>query len=94
MVQLLNAEEFLQRIDTSHELESYETGKAESVEDTVWQNQVACGVSFDPETNYPEAMQMLDLGAAEPKWELQTADDLRREDQQRHQSLREKYSKK
>ena len=90
----LTAEDFLRRIDTTHELESYEAGKAELVEETDWQNRVAGDFSFDPETYYPEAMQVLDLGVAEPKWELRTADDLRREDQKGHQSLREKYSKK
>ncbi len=89
----LTAEEFLRKIDTTHELESYEAGKAELVEETVWQNRVADDFSFDPETYYPETIQVLDLGAAEPKWELRTADDLRREDQKGHQSLREKYGK-
>lgn len=87
----LTAEEFLQRIDTTHELESHETGKADLVEETVWQRMVAGDLGFDPEVHYSEMMQVLDLGAAEPKWELCTADDLRREDQKGHQSLREKY---
>ena len=89
----LTAEEFLRRIDMTHELDSYEAGKAELVEETVWQNRIACDFSFDPETYYPETMQVLDLGAAEPKWELRTADDLRQEDQAGHQSLREKFGK-
>lgn len=38
-------------------------------------------------------MQILDLRVPEPKWELYTADDLRREDQKGHQSLRERYGK-
>ena len=59
-----------------------------------WQNRVAGDFSFDPETYYPETMQVLDLGAARPKWRLRTADDLRQEDQEGHRSLREKYSKK
>ncbi len=33
----LAAEEFLQRIDTTHELGSYEADKAELVEEMVWQ---------------------------------------------------------
>ena len=89
----LTAEEFLRRIDMAHELNSYETGKAELMGETVWQNRVAGDFGFDPETYYPEAVQVLDLGATEPKWELRTADDLRREDQQGHQSLRERYGK-
>lgn len=89
----LTAVEFLQRIDITHELESYEAGKAELVEKTAWQRMVAGNFAFDAEIHYPEMIQVLDLGAAEPKWELRTADDLRREDQEGHQSLREKYGK-
>ena len=87
----LAAEEFLRRIDMTHELESYEAGKAELVEETAWQRMVAGNFAFDAETHYPEMMQVLDLGEAEPKWELCTADDLRREDRKGRQSLREKY---
>lgn len=89
----LTAEEFLRRIDTTHELENYEADKAELVEETMWQHMVAGDLGFAPETHYPEMMQVLDLGATEPKWELRTADDLRREDQKGHQSLRERYGK-
>ena len=59
----------------------------------MWQRIVAGNFSFDPESHYPETMQILDLDAEEPKWELRTADELRREDQTGHQSLREKYGK-
>lgn len=90
----LTAEEFLRRIDRTHELNSYEADKAELAEETVWQNRVAGNFSFDPETHYPETIQVLDLGVAELKWELRTAEDLRKEDQKGRQSLREKYSKK
>lgn len=89
----LTAAEFLRRIDTTHELESYETGEAELVEETAWQCMVAGNFAFDAEIHYPEMIQVLDLGEAEPKWELYTANDLRREDQEGHQSLREKYGK-
>ena len=89
----LTAEEFLRRVDTTHELENYGTDKAELVEETAWQRMVAGNLSFDAETHYPEMMHMLDLGAEDPKWELRTADELRREDQKGHQSLREKYGK-
>ena len=90
----LAAEEFLQRIDTTHELGSYEADKAELVEEMVWQRRGAGDFSFDPETYYPEMIQVLDLGAAEPKWEIYTAVDLRKQEQQGHQSLREKYGKR
>ena len=83
--------EFLRQIDTTHELESYEVDKAELAEETHWQRMVAGDFAFDADTHYPEMMQVLDLGEAEPKWELYTADDLRREDQKGHQSLRERY---
>ena len=89
----LTAEEFLRRIDTTHELASYETDKAELVNETVWQRMVAGDFSFDAETHYPETMQVLDLGEEEPEWDLRTANELQREDQKGHHSLREKYGK-
>lgn len=89
----LTAEEFLRRIDTTCELNSYEADKVALVEETNWQRLVAGDFSFDAETYYPEAMQVLDLRAAEPKWETHTADELRRQDQKGHQSLRERYGK-
>lgn len=89
----LTAEKFLRRIDTTHELDSYEAGKAEPVKETVWQGLVAGNFAFDAETYYPETIQVLDLSAEEPKWELRTADDLRRQDQEGHQSLRERFAK-
>ena len=89
----LTAEEFLRRIDTTHELKSYEADKAELVEETVWQRIVASNLGFDADMHYPETMQVLDLGAEDSQWELRTADELRREDQQGHQSLRDKYGK-
>lgn len=72
---------------------NYETDKAKLVEETVWQRMVAGNLGFDAETHYPETMMELDPGAEEPKWELRSADELRREDQKGHQSLREKYGK-
>ena len=89
----LTAEEFLRRVDVTQELTSYETDKAELVEETDWQRLVARRYSFDPAKHYPEVMQVLDLRVPEPRWELYTADDLRREDQKGHQSLRKKYGK-
>lgn len=90
----LTAEEFLRRIDMTHELDSYEAGRVELAEESVWQHMVAGNVAFDADTHYPEMMQILDLGAAEPKWEVYTADDFRREDQKGRQSLREQYGKR
>ena len=87
----LTAEEFLRRIDTTHELERYEADRAEPIGQTAWQQKVAGNISFYPEVRYPKTLQYLDLGVAEPKWELYTTDDLRREDQKGCQSLREQY---
>ncbi len=91
----LAAAEFLRRVDTTHELDSYEAGKAEQIGQTVWQQRVAGDISFDPELRYPETIRCLDfdLGTEEPKWEVYTADDLRKQEQQGHQSLRERYGK-
>lgn len=89
----LTAEGFLRRIDMAHELENYETGKAKLVEKTVWQRIEAGNFDFDPETHYPEMIQELDLDAEQPKWEFQTEDELRREDQTGHQRLRDKYGR-
>ena len=89
----LTDEDFLRRIDMTQELTSYETDKAELAEETDWQRLVAGKFNFDPEAHYPEAMQVLDLREPKPKWKLYTAEDLRREDQKGHQSLREKYGK-
>ena len=89
----LTAEEFLRRIDTTHEIDSYETDKAEQAGQTIWQKRVAGDISTDPETCYPEAFQCLDLRAPDAKWEVYTADDLRRREQRGHQSLRERYGK-
>ena len=89
----LTSEEFLRRIDTAHVLTSYEAGKAEFIDETVWQRRVAANIQFDPAIYYPEKMMNLDLRAAEPQWDLFTADDFRRHDQEGHQSLREQYGK-
>ena len=59
--------EYLKGKLTAEELESYETDKAEVVEETAWQRLVAGNVSFDPETHYPEAIQELDFRAEHPK---------------------------
>ncbi len=89
------AEEFLRRIDTTHELESYEVGKIRLVEtkETPWQRLVARGWDFDPERFFPEEMLILNLSKPDAQWEFRTADELRRNAQKGHQSLREKYGK-
>lgn len=91
----LSAEAFLRKIDTTHELKSYEAGKVELEDiETIWQRRVARCWAFDPERFYPETMMVLDLTPGEKnEWEILIRDDLRRRDQKGHQSLREKYGK-
>lgn len=93
----LIAEEFLRKIDTTHELQSYEAGKAELVDGpTAWQRRVASDITFDPAVSLPEEFMVLGLthpGDQDAQWGLHTADDLRRYMQKGHQSLREKYRK-
>jgi len=89
----ISAEEFLRRIDTTHELTYYEAGKVELTEETRWQRMVARRWDFDPERHYPESFAHLNLSDEDPQWKIFTADELRRRDQQGHQSLREKYGK-
>lgn len=93
----LTTEEFLRKIDTTHELQSYEASKAEMVDkQTVWQRRVASDITFDPAVDLPEEFMVLGLtqpGDQNAQWELHTADDLRRYMQKGHQSLREKYGK-
>lgn len=78
----LTAEEFLRRIDTTHELQSYEASKAELVDGpTPWQRRVASDITFDPVVNLLEKFMVLGLthpGDQDAQWELHTADDLRR----------------
>ncbi len=92
---MIAAEEFLRRIDTTHELESYDTGQVRlaEAEETPWQRLVARGWDFDPERFFPEEMLILNLSKPDAHWELRTADELRRRTQKGHQSLREKYGK-
>lgn len=89
----ISAEEFLRRIDTTHELTCYEAGKAELSVETRWQRMVARRWDFDPERHYPESFAYLNLSNEDAQWKIYTADELRRRDQQGHQSLREKYGK-
>lgn len=87
----LAAEEFLRRVDSTRELERYEVDKAEPVGQTIWQKRVAGDISTDPETCHPGQFQCLDLRTPDAKWEIYTADDLRRWEQRGHKSLRGKY---
>lgn len=91
----LTAEEFLRKIDTMHGLEDCTVGETQaSPSETAWQRMVAGNIGFDPASHYPEGFMLLDLRTDDPKWQTFSADDLRRRDQEGHQSLREKYGKK
>lgn len=87
------AEEFLRLIDTAHALKNYEVELTpKEGKETIWQKRVRSDLDFDPARAY-FPVQYLDLEKADPQWELRTAEDQIREDQEGHQSLREKYRK-
>ena len=91
----LTGKEFLRKIDTMHDLEDYTVDEVQAPPaNTPWQRMVAGDMGFDPEMHYPEAVMQLDLGTDDPQWQTCSADDLRRRDQEGHQSLREKYGRK
>ena len=92
----IKAEEFLRRIDTTHELTRYDTAKQElPSEESFWQKRVAADLDFDPEQKYPASFMVLDLSKPtdNPQWQYFTRENLIQEDQEGHQSLREKYGK-
>ena len=90
----LTSEEFLRKIDTTHELTSYEAGKIDLPDGpSRWQQLVARDFRFDPERYFPEKMAHLNLSDPDPQWQILTADDLRWKAQKGHQSLKEKYGK-
>ena len=62
-------------------------------EPSMWQRLVAKDFTFDPERYYPESYAHLDLNDEGPQWKIFSAEELRRRDQQGHQSLKEKYGK-
>lgn len=90
----LTAEEFLHRVDTTHELDSYDTvTKEPSTEKSNWQKRVTANPDFDPELKYPSSMVILDLrtGTDTPQWQYLSREELIRKDQEGHQSLRDQY---
>ncbi|MEY8260379.1 hypothetical protein AALA80_08500 [Oscillospiraceae bacterium 50-60] len=93
----IKAEEFLRRIDTTHELTSYDTVKQElPPEESFWQKRVAADLDFNPEQKYPASFMVLDLSKPmdHPQWQYYTREELIQKDQEGHQSLQNKYSKK
>lgn len=90
----LTAEEFLRKVDTTHELTSYEADKIDLPDEpSLWQRLVERDFRFDPERHFPEEKAHLDLSEPNAQWQILTADDQRREAQKGHQSLKEKYGK-
>ena len=90
----LTAEGFLRKIDTTHELMSYEVDKIDLPDEpSMWQQLVARDFRFDPERYFPKELARLDLSRPDPQWQILTADDLRREAQKGHQNLKEKYGR-
>lgn len=93
----ITAVEFLRRIDTTRELSSYDTVKQElPPEETVWQKRVAADLDFAPERDYPQSFMELDLREAtdDPTWQYFTGEDLIRQEQKGHRSLRDEYGRK
>lgn len=92
----MTAEEFLRKIDITHELTSYEAGKIDLPDGpSIWQQLVTRDFRFDPERYFPEKLAYLnsDLSEPDPQWQILTANDRRRKAQKGHQSLKEKYGK-
>lgn len=90
----IKAEEFLRRIDTTHELVRYDPVKQElPPEKSAWQERVAGDPDFDPVRKYPASMMVLDLRdtADDPHWQFLSQEELIRKDQVGHQSLRDEY---
>lgn len=88
----LPAEEFLRAIDIYHELDCYDVEECELLPETSeWQKLVACDPDFDADRYFPPKMMRLDLGVEKPEWEVLTAQQLRRQAQEGHMSLRAKY---
>ena len=75
----ITAEEFLQRIDTMHDLTSYKIKECKLVpEHSKWQQCVADNIAFDPERAFPETMMFLDLEKGKPQWESYTSEQLQK----------------
>ena len=93
----IDSSEFLRRIDTWQELSSYDVKAMPLVVDTtVWQQRVAADMDHAPADSFPEQVMFLNLSTdgSPAQWEMKTRDQLRREAQKGHQSLRDKYTQK
>ena len=75
----ITAEEFLQRIDTMHDLTSYKIKECKLVpEPSKWQQCVADNIAFDPERAFPETIMFLNLEKGNPQWESFTSEQLQK----------------
>ena len=93
----IDSSEFLRRIDTWQELRSYDVKAMPLVVDTtVWQQRVAADMDHAPADSFPEQVMFLNLptDGSPAQWEMKTRDQLQREAQKGHQSLRDKYTHK
>lgn len=89
----LTAEEFLRKIDITHELGSYDCKEIiMSNEPSVWQTLVENDIEFSPEKYFEDVMR-LDLMHPNPEWVTVTADEQRKRVQIGHPSLKEKFEK-
>lgn len=94
---MIDSSEFLRRIDTWQELSSYDVKARPLVVDTtVWQQRVAADMDHAPADSFPEQVMFLSVptDGSPAQWEVKTRDQLRREAQKGHQSLRDKYTHK
>lgn len=92
----ISSEEFLRRIDTTHELRTYDTVKQElPPEESLWQKRIAANLDFDSERQYPSSFMLLDLSKPtdDPQWQYLTREELIQKDQKGHQSLQDQYKK-
>lgn len=88
----ITAEEFLQRIDTMHDLTSYKVKECKLIpEPSKWQQYVADNIAFDPKRAFPETMMFLDLEKGKPQWESFASEQLQKKAQEGHLSLQKEY---
>ena len=93
----IDSSEFLRRIDTWQELRSYDVKAMPLVVDTtVWQQRERQIWDHAPADSFPEQIMFLvsPTDGSPAQWEMKTRDQLRREAQKGHQSLRDSIHRK
>ncbi len=89
----LTSKEFLEKIDTFRLLDSHEEHEAAQGSGmTAWQQRIRENIDFDPEDFYTD-MMWLDLSDPEAQWETVTARQLRLQEQDGGDTLKERYGK-